>query len=65
MMRKITIILFELLLIYFIIQLNETNQTQTCETCSCLREEFNFQIETHLKAYDLKVRDLKTQLSGN
>ncbi len=65
MMRKITSILFELVLISFIFQLNNANQRQTCETCSCLREEFNFQIEKYLKVYDLKIRDLEKRFASN
>ncbi len=54
MMSKITLILFEFILISFIVQSNNANVTQTCETVACLEERFNSKIE-----------DLVKQFSGN
>ncbi len=39
MKHKLTLALFQFLLILVISQLNEANLTETCETVACLREE--------------------------
>jgi predicted outer membrane protein len=65
MMRKITLILFELILNSFIVQSNNANVTQTCETVARLQESFNSQLQTFVKAYNLKIEDLEKQISGN
>ncbi len=65
MMSKITLILFEFILISFIFQSNNANVTQTCETVACLQESFNSQLQTFVKAYNLKIEDLEKQISGN
>jgi hypothetical protein len=40
MKHKLTLFLFQFLLILVISQLNEANLTETCETVACLREEW-------------------------
>jgi hypothetical protein len=45
MMQNIILILFKFVLISFILQLSYANQTQSCETVACLREEFNNKLE--------------------
>jgi hypothetical protein len=45
MMSKITLILFEFILISFIVQSKNAKVTQTCETVACLEETFNSKIE--------------------
>ncbi len=54
MMSKITLILFEFILISFIFQSNNAKETQTCDSIACLEETFNSKIE-----------DLVKQFSGN
>jgi len=65
MMSKITLILFEFILIAFIVQSNNANVTQTCETVASVEERFNFQLQTYVKVYNLKIEDLEKQISGN
>jgi hypothetical protein len=64
-MSKITLILFEFILISFIVQSNNANVTQTCETVACVEESFNFQLQTYVKVYNLKIEVLEKQISGN
>jgi hypothetical protein len=64
-MWKITLILFELILNSFIVESNNANVTQTCETVARLKKSFNSQLQTFVKAYNLKIEDLEKQISGN
>ncbi len=65
MMSKITLILFEFVLISLTLQSNNANVTKTCETFACLEESLNFQFENYVKVCNLKIEDLEKQFSGN
>jgi hypothetical protein len=39
--------------------------TKACGTIACLEERFNFLLENYVKAYNLKIKDLEKQFSGN
>ncbi len=64
-MSKIFLVLFQFILISFIFQSFNANVTQTCETFACLEESFNFQLETYVNVYNLKIEDLEKRFSGN
>jgi hypothetical protein len=66
MMQKLTLVLFEFLLITFISHLSGANQTELWETSVAeIRKEFNYMLETYVKVYDFKIEYLEKQVSGN
>ncbi len=63
-MWKITQDLFEFLLIAFIFNLNGVDMTELWETSLAnRREEFKYQSKTYVKVYDLKIEELKNDIT--